>query len=136
MPLSVPGSSQRDVLADLASYVRAGVAEPDIRWPNSAALRAWSAMMSRVIWAARRQCAANCRMSRRSRLPRRLSHPLAEKATWRAVGGSGGQVSSHGDDDLRARVLHFKVPDGLGGFEERIGPVDDGRDLSGLGEFP
>jgi hypothetical protein len=52
------------------------------------------------------------------------------------VGREGHVSSSHGDDDLRACVLHFEVPDGLGCFDERIGPVDDGRDLSGLGEFP
>jgi energy-coupling factor transporter ATP-binding protein EcfA2 len=51
--------------------------------------------------------------------------------------GSAGAVRtpSHGKDDLRARVLHFEVPDGLGSLAQRVGPVDDRGDLSGLDEF-
>ena len=42
---------------------------------------------------------------------------------------------SHGDDDLRAGVLRFDVPDRRSCLAEGIGAVDDRRDPARLGKF-
>jgi uncharacterized protein YndB with AHSA1/START domain len=40
--------------------------------------------------------------------------------------------ASYRDDDLPSGVASFQVPDRLGGLIQRVGPVDDRRDLAGL----
>lgn len=53
---------------------------------------------------------------------------------WR-VGSSLGPCQaggSHGDDDLPPGVSFFEVADSLSNLAQRIGPVDDRRDLPGL----
>ena len=45
--------------------------------------------------------------------------------------------ASHGDDDLAAAsVAMYQIPDGLGDLAQRVGPIDDRRDLAGLKQLP
>ena len=43
--------------------------------------------------------------------------------------------ASHGDDDLAACAAFSHVPDGVGDVAQRVGPVDDRRDLPGFDEL-
>src|SRR5215472_8286947 len=52
----------------------------------------------------------------------RVSRPALR--SWR-----GRPCRSHGDDDLPLGVACFEVADGLGDLAQRVGPVDDRRDL-------
>ena len=43
--------------------------------------------------------------------------------------------ASHGDNDLPASVALREIPERLGDLGQRVGFIDDRRDLSGLEEF-
>src|SRR6267378_1089562 len=57
--------------------------------------------------------------------------PTTDTCTRKTV-ANAPNPASNGDDDLSPRVPLFDVPDGLGGVLQRIGSVDDGRDLPGF----
>ena len=48
---------------------------------------------------------------------------------------AGAGRASHPDHDLASGVSLLQVPDRLGGLTQRVGPVDDRRDLAGLDEL-
>ena len=43
--------------------------------------------------------------------------------------------TSHGENDLSSRASLFQIPDSLGGFAQRVDPVDDRCDLAGFDEL-
>ena len=43
--------------------------------------------------------------------------------------------ASYGDEDFSSSMSLFQIPDGLRGLAQRVGPVDDRRDLAGLDEL-
>jgi hypothetical protein len=58
-----------------------------------------------------------------------------EGEAWRACRSPSGRPAD-GDDDLAARVALSPVPDRLGDLAQRVGPVDQRRDLAGLDQLP
>ena len=54
---------------------------------------------------------------------------VANAVSWSAV------RASHGDDDLSASASRVQIADGVRDLAQRIGPVDDRRDLAGFDEL-
>ena len=50
--------------------------------------------------------------------------------------GECRQSASDGDDELSSGVPLLQLPDGLGDLAQRVGPVNDRRELAGLDELP
>src|SRR5256885_15086582 len=67
--------------------------------------------------------------------PSRRGVPVRPRLLAARRGGCSTSRALHGDDDFGSRVSLSEIPDRLGNLTQRIGSVNDRRDLSGFNEM-